>query len=146
MLKKPYLKLSSLSCHPCSDSTSFIRPTPERIVAKLGNSKDIVQYVFVYIPTIGYVTEFQIGHPFASYTFRIDSTIRDRRDAGLNTDDLVSLWKAPNGMPSSECFYNKMRSKILDPGLDFDVRKGIDEAFGDKPVDPELELILKEYL
>lgn len=48
---------------------------------------DITQYVYVYLVQIGYVIEFQIGHEFASYTFAIDSAIRDDPDCGK-----VDLW------------------------------------------------------
>lgn len=48
---------------------------------------DIIQYVYVYLAQIGYVIEFQIGHEFASYTFAIDSAIRDDPDCGK-----VDLW------------------------------------------------------
>lgn len=42
-----------------------------------GKYLDIVQYVYVYIPQVGYITEFQIGSSFASYTFYVDSRLRD---------------------------------------------------------------------
>lgn len=41
-----------------------------------GKYIDILQYVYVYFPDIGHITELQIGHVFASYTFKIDSEIR----------------------------------------------------------------------
>lgn len=49
---------------------------------------DIVQYIYTYVPQIGYVIEFQVGHPFAAYTFKVDSAIRDNPNCGF-----VDLWK-----------------------------------------------------
>lgn len=37
---------------------------------KDGVYTDIVQYVYTYVPSLKYVTEFQVGHPFAAYTFQ----------------------------------------------------------------------------
>jgi len=48
---------------------------------------DIVKYLYVYIPVIGYVVEFQVGHPFASYTFTVDSALRDDPACGL-----IDMW------------------------------------------------------
>lgn len=45
-----------------------------------GKYLDIIQYVYVYIPHVGYITEFQIGSSFASYTFSVDSKLRDDKE------------------------------------------------------------------
>jgi hypothetical protein len=66
---------------------------------------DIIQYAFVYIPRIGYIAEIQVGHPFAIYTFTIDSIIRDKRLEGVSLDGIVDLWD--NG------FYTFVKSFIL---------------------------------
>jgi len=68
----------------------------------LSDSKytDIVQYMYVYLKEIGYVIEFQIGHEFASYTFTINSTLRDNPKCGL-----INLW--------SEDFYDDVKKFIL---------------------------------
>lgn len=62
---------------------------------------DIVQYVYTYIPQIGYVVELQIGHPFAAYTFKVDSAIRDNPACGL-----TDLWK--------DNVYGKVKQHLLD--------------------------------
>lgn len=62
--------------------------------------KDITQYLYVYIEQIGYVIEFQIGHEFASYTFSIDSALRDNPDCGK-----VDLW--------NQGFYDYVKTQIL---------------------------------
>lgn len=41
-----------------------------------GVYRDIIQYVYIYIPEIGYITEVQIGHPMAMLTFSLDSKKR----------------------------------------------------------------------
>ena len=61
---------------------------------------DITQYVYVYLPEIGYIIEFQIGHPFAALTFTIDSALRDNPNCYL-----VDLW---NGG-----FYEMMKGALL---------------------------------
>lgn len=70
-----------------------------------GVMTDIIQYAFAYIPSIGYVIEIQVGHPFAMYTFTIDSKIRDMRLEGKAVDDIVDLWD--NG------FYDFVKSSIM---------------------------------
>lgn len=69
------------------------------------NMIDIIQYAFAYVPSIGYIIEIQVGHPFAMYTFKIDSIIRDKRIDGEPLDGLVDLWD--NG------FYSFVKSVIL---------------------------------
>lgn len=51
---------------------------------------DIVQYVYVYIPQVEYVTEFQVGHPFAAYVFKLDSATRDNPAIRAH---IVDLWQ-----------------------------------------------------
>lgn len=70
-----------------------------------GTLNDIIQYAFAYVPSIGYVIEIQVGHPFAMYTFKIDSIIRDKRLDGIPLDGIVDLWD--NG------FYSFVKSVIL---------------------------------
>jgi len=62
---------------------------------------DIVQYCYAYLPSLGHIVEFQIGHPFASYTFAVDSALRDNPNCGL-----VDLWQGG--------VYQQVRSYILD--------------------------------
>jgi hypothetical protein len=115
-------------------------------IEKDGVLQDIVQYAFAYIPEIGYVTEFQVGHPFASYTFTLDSLIRDRKLAKQPFDDVVDLWFHPEGTNWTDCFYIKMRTKILNPQFEFNVKEGLKEASKGRAVDPVLEKILEAYL
>lgn len=59
---------------------------------KDGEFKDILQYLFVYLPEVGHVVEIQVGHPFARETFKRDSFLRDNKSK-LSEDQLpVDLW------------------------------------------------------
>lgn len=78
-----------------------------------GNLNDIVQYAFAFIPHIGYIVELQVGHPFAVYTFTVDSIIRDKRLAGASVDGIVDLWD--NG------FYSYVKSLILNKHIPFNI-------------------------
>lgn len=69
------------------------------------NFTDIIQYAFAYVPSIGYIIEIQVGHPFAMYTFKVDSLIRDKRIDGISLEGIVDLWD--NG------FYDYVKSAIL---------------------------------
>lgn len=69
------------------------------------NLIDIIQYAFAYVPSIGYIIEIQVGHPFAMYTFKVDSVIRDKRINGESLDGIVDLWD--NG------FYSFVKSIVL---------------------------------
>lgn len=53
---------------------------------------DIMQYVYVFIPSIGYIMEFQIGHPFSMYVLTNDSKIRngDKEIIDLRKNDFYS--------------------------------------------------------
>lgn len=70
-----------------------------------GNCTDIIQYAFAYIPIIGYIVEIQVGHPFAMYTFTVDSIIRDKRLQKEPLDGLVDFW--------DNDFYTYVKSAIL---------------------------------
>jgi hypothetical protein len=72
-----------------------------------GTLNDIIQYAFAYIPSIGYIVEIQVGHPFAMYTFKRDSIIRDMRDANESTSNIVDLW--------DNNLYGLIKAKILEP-------------------------------
>lgn len=51
---------------------------------------DIVQYVYAYAHDVcEHIMEFQIGSSFASYTFSVDSALRDDPNCGL-----VDMWTA----------------------------------------------------
>lgn len=78
-----------------------------------GKLNDIFLCAFAYVPSIGYIAEIQVGHPFAMYTFANDTVLRDKRLAGVSTDDIVELW--------DNNFYGHVKSKILDPSLDVDI-------------------------
>ena len=93
---------------------------------------DIVRYVYAYIPSIGYMMEFQIGHPFAGYTFKQDSLIRD----GHN---VVDLW--------DNNFYVRMKDCILGKVTqEFDVSNELKKLYGEKEVPFELKRILSKWL
>jgi hypothetical protein len=76
-----------------------------------GNLTDIIQYAFAFIPRIGHIVELQVGHPFAVYTFTVDSIIRDKRLACASLDGIVDLWD--NG------FYGYVKSLILNKQTPF---------------------------
>lgn len=59
---------------------------------KEGVLKDIVQYVFVFLPDMGHVTECQIGHQLAGVTFTIDSFLRDNKGKIPESDLPIDLW------------------------------------------------------
>jgi hypothetical protein len=63
---------------------------------------DITQYVYVYFEEIGYPVEIQIGHPFAAFTFQVDSYLRDNP---AERGKVVDLW--------TDDFYNLVKSFIL---------------------------------
>lgn len=93
---------------------------------------DIVQYLFVYIPEIGYIVELQIGHKFAFYVFSIDSMIRDRKNNNESIDDLIDFWDYPKDSTWDNCLYIKIRSKILNPDLDIDIVSELRTVGGNK--------------
>lgn len=88
----------------------FIRNSIEDSHSKLN---DIIQYAFAYVPTIGYIAEIQVGHPFAMYTFKRDSIIRDMRDANQSTENIVDLW--------DNNLYSVVKAKILQPTKVYDI-------------------------
>jgi hypothetical protein len=75
-----------------------------------GELNDIVTYCFAYDKRIGYLVEFQIGHPFAIATFENDTYLRD--NLPLNPLNVEDVWK--NG------FYENVRAKILGKNHEFD--------------------------
>jgi len=62
---------------------------------------DITQYVYAYLPEVGYPIEFQIGHIFAAHTFTMDSALRDNPACGK-----VDLW--------TDNFYKRVKAYILE--------------------------------
>jgi hypothetical protein len=72
---------------------------------------DITQYAYAYLEQIGYPIELQIGHPFASHTFSIDSALRDDPKCGK-----VDLW--------NDNFYVEVKAYLL--------AKANQESCGDK--------------
>lgn len=67
---------------------------------KEGSYIDITQFIYVFIPVTGCLTEIQVGHPFAALTFEIDSKLREDKQCGL-----VKLW--------TDGFYKDVRTYIL---------------------------------
>jgi hypothetical protein len=105
-----------------------------------GKQNDIIQYLFVYIPSVGYVAEFQVGDPFAFYTFTVDSQIRDLKDAGQPTNHIIDPWKK-NSDDWKDCFYMKIRDHILN----LDALAELKKAYGDQPP-ANLLTVLSRYL
>lgn len=101
------------------------------IIDKNGNLIDIIQYVYVYLPDVGYIIEFQIGHPFAMYVFTSDSLIRD------GNSDVVDLWE--------NNFYNNVVKLILNKeNKDFNMLKELKILYGEKEIPVELLDILNK--
>lgn len=72
------------------DDIVYVRgSTQEHRYGCIRDSKyvDIVQYIYVYIKSVGYIVEIQVGHPFATYTFTVDSYIRDHP-----RENVIDLW------------------------------------------------------
>lgn len=79
-----------------------------RLQEKLGQDRyqDITYYFNFFMPDAGYVTEVQLLHPFARYTFTVDSALRRDPNCGL-----VDLWtKNKDG----KAFYLSVKEYILD--------------------------------
>jgi len=77
--------------------------------------KDIVQYLFVYLPEVGHVVEIQLGHPFARETFKRDSFLRENKN-NLAEDQLpVDLWGDFNSetKKSEHDLYNEVKHYLL---------------------------------
>lgn len=97
-----------------------------------GKLTDIVMYAFAYVPSISYIAEIQVGHPFALYTFTRDSLLRDKRFNNEPTDGLVDLW--------DNDLYGHVKAKILDPTQDVDMLALWPNK--DVSIDEELQSIL----
>ncbi len=69
---------------------------------------DIVLYSFGYIPSIGYLMEFQIGHPFAFYVFTQDSARRKNKDL----PDLWDLYSIVHDKIMRDANYNPFKTLI----------------------------------
>lgn len=88
---------------------------------------DIVVFAYVWTPEIKYIMEIQIGHPFAGYTFAMDSRIRDY---GHVPGETIDLW---NGN-----VYPTMRNEILHNWNYSDRLKAVfDNAQKDNPLKVE---------
>lgn len=92
---------------------------------------DIISYVYGYLPQYGFMIEFQIGSPFAMYTFMVDSMIRD---GAMN---LTDVWK--------NNFYGNMKDFILGKNKDFPVTKEVQKLYGSHPVPKEFRRVINLY-
>lgn len=99
-----------------------------------GTLLDIIQYAFAYVPAIGYIVEIQVGHPFAMYTFKRDSLIRDMRDANESTEKIVDLW--------DNNLYGLIKAKILQPAEGDDINVMSLWQSDKEPLPQELHQIL----
>lgn len=105
---------------------------------------DIVQFVYVFLPQIGYIIEFQVGHPFAFYTFRLDTHLRNLRKEGVDTSHMIDLWSTKDGEDWQACFYIQVRNRILNPEPGQDVWRLYTERYADKTIDKDLWEILNQ--
>lgn len=104
-----------------------------------GKYTDIIDFVYVYVPSIRYVIEFQIGHPFAAYTFKIDSYLRDNPDGST-----ISLW--------TDGYYEYVRDYILAKSNQTEISNTKDDLvqrtqmlFGDQ-IPTELVTIFEQWI
>lgn len=74
-------------------------PGESKSYIKEGKYVDIIQFVYVYLPKVDHIIEFQVGHPFAALTFTIDSALRDGKEG------YVDLW--------TDGFYGEVKTEIL---------------------------------
>lgn len=71
-----------------------------------GQYTDIVQFVYLYFPELGYPARFQVGHDFATRAFEADAQLcRARSGDAPPNPDLVDLWQGD--------FYGHVREAIL---------------------------------
>jgi hypothetical protein len=121
--------ISALAAHTPAD-TFFTRPS---------NGPDIVQYAYAYRADIGHIVEFQVGHPFAAYTFKVDSALRDNPNCGL-----IDVWK--------DGVYNKVKDYLLaratntvQAGQLYEMLDAIHNLYGQAGPPEELKLILSTF-
>lgn len=86
---------------PLGSFFTLLSAPGDKKLSKVDRYLDIVQYLYVYDPIMGYLIEIQVGHPFAGLTFEIDSALRDNKDCGL-----IDLW--------SDGFYGHVKQHILE--------------------------------
>lgn len=67
-----------------------------------GKLNDVVNYIYIYLPEVGYIAEIQVGHEFAAFTFERDSYLRDHPEDRKN---LIDLW--------DNDFYSTVKTAIL---------------------------------
>jgi hypothetical protein len=109
---------------------------------------DIVEYVFLYHKDAGFIAEVQVAHPFAAYTFHLDSAQRDMKNAGRTeeAEGMLDLWK--------NSFYEDVKAQLLsNPGDLVRIRDLYDSfvahlrtapAPSARPDDPGLPRVLTE--
>ena len=90
-----------------------------------GKMNDIIQYMYVYHADLGYLAEYQIGHPFAPYKFKHDSGVRDGKPGHYN-------FKKANIK-----LYNVIKQKLLD-GEEVEYRKLWTEAWVENGLCPTI--------
>jgi hypothetical protein len=93
--------------------------------------KDIVAYVYAYIPEYEYIIEYQIGHKFAFYTFTRDSYLRDNPTNPLG---LVDLW--------TNNFYTNVKNYILGINLTVNLLEELDKLYKSKSKPTETKIFL----
>jgi len=92
---------------------------------------DIIRCCFGYSHKYKYIVEFQVGHPFAQYTFARDSYIRDNI-----THDKVDLW--------GNNFYSHVQQKLLGQNPTMDVMGELMVLYGERQIEQELSEILEK--
>ncbi len=86
-----------------------------------GEIVDIIQYMYVYHKDLGYLAEYQIGHPFAPWKFDHDSAYRDGKPGAINFRDAkIKL-------------YDRLKEQLLDPVDNFDYAAHWRVAFEREP-------------
>ncbi|KAF2501898.1 hypothetical protein BU16DRAFT_522781 [Lophium mytilinum] len=107
------------------------------LVLRTSMSRDLCCFIYAYLPGIGHIIEFQVNHPFASFTFSRDSYLRDHPE---DEDKLADLWE--------EDFYTTVRDILVKSLQPTEKEKDLVKAkflklYKGKQADPDLIDILE---
>ncbi len=93
-----------------------------------GKPTDIIQYMYVYHKDLGFLAEYQIGHPFAPWKFMHDSGIRDGKPGSIDFSK------------AKVHVYKLVKANLLDPVEGFDYATVWRDGFETEPPAEYLEL------
>jgi hypothetical protein len=107
------------------------------IVDSNGVQTDIVDFLYVYLPSVEYLIEVQVGHPLAAYTFTQDSLLREAKNQRVEDRSLTDLWECTPDADWTQCFYIQARNLLLQDEP-VDVRALWSQFYGDRLLPVEL--------